>query len=164
MATLIKKHLVRPYLKDGENWVQIKKATEFVRNMNPTTEERDYISDEMPTTEVIQYKPSESFSITTYKGEADFDLFYKLYKDRAIGDDAKREMLIVSVFETGTTVDDTICYFAEKSNATITVTEFNASSSTISIDVNENGTPIKGYVTFDETTGQPTFTAGDMPA
>lgn len=164
MATLIKKHLTRPFLNDGTSqnpsWVQIKKAVEFTRSMNPTTEERDYISDEMPTTEVTQYKPSESFSITAYKGEPDFDLFYSLYKARAIGDDAKREFLLVSLFDK-VTVDTTDYYYAEKCGATITVNEFNFSDSSITIDINENGTPAIGYVTI--TDGEPSFTEGDMP-
>ena len=163
-TTLIKKHMTLPFLKDGENWVQIKKATEFTRSMNPTKEDRDYISDEMPTTEVTQYKPSESFSITTYKGEKDFDLFYSLYKKRAIGTDAQRELLLVYLFESSAVTGgtETTYYYAEKSNATITVTEFNASSSTITVDVDENGTPEIGYVEIVD--GVPTFTKGDLPS
>lgn len=162
-TTLIKKHMVRPFLYDTKKskWVQIKKATEFSRSMNPTTEERDYIADEFATTEVMAYKPSESFSITTYKGEADFDLFYELYKERATGSDAQRDFMIVSIFETGTADGETV-YYAEKTTATITVNEFNAAGSSISIDINENGTPIIGYVSISAD-GEPTFTEGELP-
>lgn len=172
MALLIKKHMIKPFLNKGTSvspdWVQIKKATEFTRTMNAVTEVRDYICDEMPTTEVTQYKPSESFSITTYKGEDDFDLFYALYKKRALGDEAKKELLLVSVFESVTTSEEidgtevsTDYYYAEKCNATITVAEFNFSSSTLTIDVAENGTPVVGYVKIVD--GKPVFTQGDMP-
>lgn len=170
---LIKKHLVKPYLNKGTseapNWVQIKKATEFTRSMNPETEERDYIADENPTTELMGYKPSEELTVTTYKGEDDFELLYQLYKDRAIGEEAKREFLLVSVFDS-TEIEDSedggekkTYYYAEKSDATVVLNEFNSSSSTLSATVYENGTSVKGYVEFGED-GAVTFTAGAMPS
>ncbi len=169
---LIKKHLVRPYLNKGTSekpeWVQIKKATEFSRSMNPETEERDYIADENPTTELMGYKPSEELSVTTYKGEDDFELLYQLYKERAIGEEAKREFLLVSVFDSVEIEDSEddgkkkTYYYAEKSDATIVLNEFNSSSSTLSATVYENGTSVKGYVEFAEN-GAVTFTAGTMP-
>jgi len=165
MATLIKKHMFRPFLNGGTasnpEWVQVKKATEFTRSMGPTTEERDYISDEAPTTEVTQYKPSETFTLTAYKGEADFELFYDLYKKRAIGDDAKKELLLVSIFDSST-VSGTTYYYAEKCTASIAVNEFNLTSSQISLNVYENGTPAIGYVTIEN--GVPSFTEGTIPA
>lgn len=170
---LIKKHLVRPYLNKGTSaapeWVQIKKATEFTRSMNPETEERDYIADENPTTELMGYKPSEDLTVTTYKGEDDFELLYKLYKERAIGEEAKREFLLVSVFDSVEITDSEdsgkkkTYYYAEKSDATIVLNEFNSSSSTLSATVYENGTSEKGYVEFAEN-GAVTFTAGAMPS
>lgn len=164
-TTLIKKHQYRPFLNKGTtalpSWVQIKKATEFTREMNPVTEERDYIADESPTTEVTQYKPSESFAITTYKGEADFDLFYELYKARATGSDAQKEFLLVSIFEQSVVGANTY-YYAEKTMATVVPQSFNASSSQLTVQVYENGTSTKGYVTLDSN-GIPTFTSGDMP-
>ncbi|UKI52766.1 MAG: hypothetical protein L6V86_06325 [Treponema sp.] len=70
---LIKKHKIGVFLNGGTSeapdWVRIKKATEFTRSMNPETEERDYIADEHPTTELMDYKPSEDLTVTTYKGE-----------------------------------------------------------------------------------------------
>lgn len=170
---LIKKHLVRPYLNKGTSavpeWVQIKKATEFSRSMNPETEERDYIADENPTTELMGYKPSEELTVTTYKGEDDFELLYQLYKDRAIGEEAKREFLLVSVFDSVEITDSEdsgkkkTYYYAEKSDATVVLNEFNSSSSTLSATVYENGTSVKGYVEFAED-GTVTFTAGAMPS
>lgn len=161
---LIKKHLIKPFLNGGTvqvpSWTQIKKATEFSRSMNPVTEERDYISDEHPTTEVMDYKPSEGLTITMYKGEEDFELLYRLYKERAIGADAQRELLIVYLFDS-VEADDTIYYYAEKTNASITVDELNSSGSTLTATVYENGTATRGYVTIVD--GSPEFTAGEMP-
>ena len=162
---LIKKHLIRPFLNKGTSelpdWVQIKKATEFTRAMNPQTEERDYIADEHPTTEVMDYKPSENLSITMYKGEPDFELFYDLYKKRAIGSEAQKEFLLVYIFDTST-VESKTYYYAEKTSASVTVEELNASGKSLACNVYENGTPVKGYVTIEA--GVPTFTEGAMPS
>ena len=162
---LIKKHLIRPFLNKGTSelpdWVQIKKATEFTRTMNPQTEERDYIADEHPTTEVMDYKPSENLSVTMYKGEPDFELFYDLYKKRAIGSEAQKEFLLVNIFDSST-VESKTYYYAEKTNASVTVEELNATGKSISCNVYENGTPVKGYVTIEN--GVPTFTEGAMPS
>lgn len=162
-TTLIKKHLTRPLInagtKENPKWVQVKKATENTRTMNPTTEERDYISDEQPTTELTGYKPSESYGVTTYKGEPDFELFYKLYKERAIGSDAKREFLYVHLFEKITVGNQTM-YYAEKTDSTIAVDDFNTVGTVIDVTVYENGTPERGYVTISES-GEVTFTANE---
>lgn len=162
---LIKKHLIRPFLNKGTSavpeWVQIKKATEFTRAMNPQTEERDYIADEHPTTVVMDYKPSVNLSVTMYKGEPDFELFYDLYKKRAIGSEAQKEFLLVNIFDSST-VKNTAYYYAEKTNASVTVEELNATGKSLSCNVYENGTPVKGYVTIEA--GVPTFTEGNMPS
>ena len=170
---LIKKHKVGVFLNGGTSeapdWVRVKKATEFTRSMNPETEERDYIADEHPTTELMDYKPSEDLTVTTYKGEKDFELLYKLYKERAVGEEAKRELLIVSIFDSVEIADTEAggvkktYYYADKTEATVALNEFNISSSTISATVYENGTSVKGYVEFGED-GAVTFTAGAMPA
>ena len=162
---LIKKHLIRPFLNKGTSelpdWVQIKKATEFTRAMKPQTEERDYIADEHPTTEVMDYKPSENLSVTMYKGEPDFELFYDLYKKRAIGSEAQKEFLLVNIFDSST-VETKTYYYAEKTNASVTVEELNATGKSLSCNIYENGTPVKGYVTIEN--GVPTFTEGAMPS
>lgn len=169
---LIKKHMVAVYVNSGDasarKWVRIQKAVEFSRSMNPETEERDYIADEHPTTELMDYKPSEELSITTYKGEEDFDLLYSLYKVRAVGDDAKKEFMLVYKFDSVDVTDSdtsttTTYYYADLSEATLVLNEFNTSSSSLSATVYENGTSTAGYVVYD-TTGEPTFTAGDMPS
>lgn len=145
---------------DAPEWVQIKKATEFSHSLNPETEERDYISDEQATTELMNYKPSMSLSVTTIAGEKDFDLFYKLYKEKATGEDAKREYLIVFVFDSSS-AGGTDYYYAYKTDATITVDEFNTVDSQITVSIYENGTPTKGYVYLED--GVPVFEEGDLP-
>ena len=165
-TTLIKKHLIRPFLNGGTSqspdWIQIKKATENTINMNPNTEDRDYISDEQPTTELISYKMGVSYGVTTYKGEPDFELFYDLYKNRYVGSDAHKELLLVYLFDKVQSGND-VMYYAQKWNSTVVVNNFNTVGSVIEVDVNANGTPVIGYVTI-AANGTVTFTEGDMPA
>ncbi len=160
MRELIKKHKFALFLEDKERWVRIHHAPEFTRSMNPVTEEYDYIGDEHPTTELMDYKPSEGVSIKTFKGDEDFELAYELLKNRSIGADAHKNVLTVYLFDSSK-VDDKEYYYAEKEDATVVVSEMNATDSSISMDINHNGTPEKGYVEIVD--GEPVFTAGDMP-
>lgn len=162
---LIKKHMVAVFVNAGDtetpDWVRICKATDFERTMNAVTEERDYIADEHPTTEVTDYKPSEGLTITTYKGEPDFEMMYKLYKKRAIGSAAQKEVMLVYLFDKVVSGGKDV-YYADKSSCTITVDSFNTSSSTMTCTVYENGTPITGSVTISPEK-KPVFTEGEMP-
>ena len=171
-TSLIKKHMIRPFLNGGTSatpsWVQIKKATENTINMNPQTEDRDYISDEQPTTELISYKMGVSYGVTTYKGEPDFELFYDLYKNRYVGSDAQKELLLVYLFDSVETTpsgeDEPVkYYYAQRWNSTIVVKDFNTTGTVINVDVNANGTPTEGYVTI-AANGEVTFTPGKMPS
>lgn len=165
-TTLVKKHLIRPFLNKGTSagpsWVQVKKATENTINMNPNTEDRDYISDEQPTTELISYKMNVSYGVTTYKGEPDFEMFYDLYKNRYVGSDAQKELLLAYLFDK-VQVGNDVMYYAQKWDSTIVVNDFNTTGTVIDVTVNANGTPTEGYITIAE--GVVTFTpkAGGLP-
>ena len=90
---------------------------------------------------------------------------YDLYKKRAIGSEAQKEFLLVNIFDSVTVEEsgeDVTYYYAEKTNASVTVEELNATGKSLSCNVYENGTPVKGYVTIAD--GVPTFTEGDMPS
>ncbi len=155
MAKLIKKHKTAVFVQGSEEkYVRIHHAPELNRQMNPQTEDYDYIGDEYATTEVTAYKPSEDFSVKTFKGYPDFDLVYAMYKARAIGADAHRRVLTVFIFDELAEGK----YYAEEEDATITVSEFNASDSSISFSVAHNGTPSIGYATIED--GVPVFTEG----
>lgn len=159
---LVRKHLIRPFLNGGTSatpsWVQIKKTVENTINMNPQTEDRNYISDEQPTTELIAYKMSVAYGVTTYKGQPDFELFYNLFKNRYVGADAQKELLLVYLFDK-VTVGDTEKYFTQKWDSTIVVNDFNTVGTTIDVTVNANGTPKVGYVTIEN--GVVTFTENE---
>lgn len=158
---LVKKHLFALFIKDGNTYVRIRKATELNRSMNPGTEEYDYIADEFPTTEVTTYKPSEPVAVKTFKGAPDFDLLYKIYKNRSIGADAHYDVLTVYMFEKST-VSGKDYFYAELEDATITIDSWDVSGTSLSANINHNGTPKKGYVEI--TDGQPSFTEGDLPS
>ena len=159
---LVKKHLFALFIKDKKTnkFIRIEKATELNRSMNPTTEEYDYIADEFPTTEITGYKPSEPVAVKTFKNHPDFDLLYDIYKSRAIGADAHYDVLTVYMFEKST-VSDVDYFYAEYEDSTITIDSWDVSGTTLTANVNHNGTPKKGYVVITE--GQPVFTEGDMP-
>lgn len=160
---LIKKHKTALFIKDVdgegvEEWVRVHHAPELVRNMNPEKEDVDYIGDEYPTTEVTGYKVGESLSVKTIKGNRDFDLVYKMYKARAVGPDAHRDVLTVSLFDE---IQEGK-YYSMVEDATITVNEYNASSSEISFDIDHNGTPTEGWTEIVD--GKPVFHAGTPEA
>ncbi len=75
--------------------------------------------------------------------------------------------MIVYIFDSKTVNDSNdgtakTYYYADKTEATLVLNEFNSSSSSLSATVYENGTATKGYVEF-ETNGSPKFTAGEIP-
>lgn len=163
--TLIKKHLLAVFINDSTtdtpDWVRIENSADFSRSLNPVTEERDYIADEHPTTELTDYKPSEGITIKMYKGSKDFDLIYKMYKKLAIGGDAHRQILRISLFD-GQTVTGTTRFYAEVNDATIVVDTANFSGSTLECTIYENGTTTTGWVEITNKT--PIFHADDTDA
>lgn len=108
----------------------------------------------------MDYKPNFSIAITTYKGESDFDMFYKKYKALAVGADAQSQCLMVNMFDSVTS-EGKECFYAEVTDVTVVMEEWNTTSSQVSGTIYENGTPKKGYVTIEA--GMPTFTEGEMP-
>lgn len=161
MATsgIVKKYKIAPFLNKGTDllpdWVRIKKSTAFDLAMNPVTQEYDYIADESPTTELMQYKPSLSQALTMYKGEADYDLIFSKFFNLSTGDDAKSKILLVFFQESsGTGVNET--FKAWQSDCVLSVTNLNGVESTITFDVAFGGTVKKGTVKI--TDGKPVFT------
>lgn len=155
---LVQSHMVIPFLNNGTKespeWIQIKKTTDFSQSLNAETEDRKYINDKIATTEVLRYKPSESINLTMYKGEEDFELFFDLYKKLPTGDDAKKQILIVFL-GADEDYDEEKQYDAQLSNCTLVMDTMDSVNSTLSVNINHNGTPEWGKVTF--TDGVPSF-------
>ncbi len=160
---MIKKHLIALFVNTSTNstpnWTRIKKSKELTLAMNPNTEEVDYIADESPTTELVNYGPAIEQPLKMIKGEPDFEFIWdKLFK-MATGNEAKVDYMIAFMFDkTGTGASAK--YKAWQGEALVSIKELNAVDSEISFDLAFGGTVKKGTVTVtgDAPDYKPTFT------
>ena len=60
-------------------WKRIDKSTIFDLQMNPEEESQDYISQEMPSTEIKNYAPSMDQEIATYKENPIYEFMQKKF-------------------------------------------------------------------------------------
>ncbi|MCR5723465.1 MAG: hypothetical protein K6G80_00085 [Treponema sp.] len=174
MSELVKKYKVAPFINTGTSaapvWTRIKKSTSFDLNLNPETQDFEYISDEIPTTELMRYKPSLSLPITMYKGEADYELAFDKFYNLKTGSDAKAELLLVFFMEKETeettTTDETSGeevtvtiskYKAWKTETVLSVQNLNSVDSTITVQTDFSGSIKRGYASKSDDTI--TFTA-----
>lgn len=95
----LKKHQFIPFINTGtpedKKWARIGKSTIFSLAFNAETGESDYIEDEAPTTEITKYVPSMDQELVTNEGDPAFDFIYTMAKKRMVGEDAKKEFLLV---------------------------------------------------------------------
>lgn len=157
MEQKIRKHQIALYINQSEteveDWLRICKSTNLTISMNPATEDVYYICDENPTTELNNYSPAIEQDITTIKGSPDYDFFFKKYFERATGENAKADFLIIYIAET----EDGTTYKASKTDATIIVNDLNANDSKLNINLAFGGKSENGTATISED-GIPTFT------
>jgi hypothetical protein len=155
-GTMIKKYHVALFVNSGTPtvpvWKRIQKSTDNTITMNAETKTFDYIVDESPTDEVDRYKPSLSQPITMYKGNEDYEFFFDKFFDQAVGDDAHAEILIVFYG-----ADVASAYKAWKSSCVLILDNMNPVESTITANINFNGTTDKGTAVV--TAGVPVFTS-----
>ncbi len=170
---MVKKHQIAPFLnkavgsdglvnKTSPDWMRICMSTAFDLNMNPETEDRDYICDEAPTTELKQYKPSFNTPLVMHKNEPDYEFIFGKFFNQDAGDKAKSELLLVFFQEPVDSADTPTHFKAWRVDCTIVLNDLNSVDSTLSFDTNFAGTVKKGYVTISE--GVPTFTEGSYSA
>ena len=166
---MVKKHQIAPFLnkavgtdglvnKTNPDWMRICMSTAFDLNMNPETEDRDYICDEAPTTELKQYKPSFNTPLVMHENEPDYGFVFGKFFNQEVGDKAKSELLLVFFQEPVDTTDTHTHFKAWRVDCTIILNDLNSVDSTLSFDTNFAGTVKKGYVTI--AAGVPTFTEG----
>lgn len=67
------------------DWQRIDRSTIFDLNVNPTSEEFDYISYETPITEVTGYAPEMEQEVALYEGNPIFDYMFGLFYDLPVG-------------------------------------------------------------------------------
>ena len=170
---MVKKHQIAPFLnkavgsdglvnKTSPDWMRICMSTAFDLNMNPETEDRDYICDENPTTELKNYKPSFNTPLVMHKNEPDYEFIFGKFFNQDTGDKAKGELLLVFFQEPVDTADTHTHFKAWRVDCTIILNDLNSVDSTLSFDTNFAGTVKKGYVTIADSV--PTFTEGTYSA
>lgn len=170
---MVKKHQIAPFLnkavgsdglvnKTSPDWMRICMSPAFDLNMNPETEDRDYICDENPTTELKNYKPSFNTPLVMHKNEPDYEFIFGKFFAQDTGDKAKSELLLVFFQEPVDTADTHTHFKAWRVDCTIILNDLNSVDSTLSFDTNFAGTIKKGYVTISDNV--PTFTEGTYSA
>lgn len=82
-----------------EDWVRVEKSTSFDYALNPTTSQRDYITDQNPTTEVDGYTPALNQAVTMFKGNPDYELLFPVAYGLKTGDEVKHNVLVVFMQE-----------------------------------------------------------------
>lgn len=169
---MVKKHQIAPYLnsavgteglvdKTNPTWTRIKKTASFDLNMNPETQEFDYIADEAPTTELERFNPSFNTPLVMYEGEPDYEFIFGKFFNLAAGEKSKSELLLVFFQEPVDTTAATHTHFAAwRVDCSIVPNDLNSVDGTLTFDTNFNGTVKKGYVTMSGTPAEPTFTEG----
>lgn len=155
-GTMVKKFHVALFINTGTTlvpiWTRIQKSTDNTIAMNAETKTFDYIDDESPTDEVDRYKPSLSQPLTMYKGNPDYEFFFDKFFAQATGDDAHAQILIVFY-----AADVASAYKAWKSDCVLVLDNMNPVESTITANINFNGTTDKGTAVV--TAGVPVFTS-----
>ncbi len=125
--------------KDGADydWARIGKSTIFDLVLNANTQTNDYIEDEMPTDELLYYKPTISQELATIKGDKAFDAMYDDLYNLPVGEDAKKKVLLVFAGNIGTA--DAPKYKAWLVNATSIIKNLNTVDEKILFDLNFGG-------------------------
>lgn len=136
-----------------ESWARIGKSTIFDLVLNAQTEDNDFIEDEMPTTDVMYYKPELAQELQCNKGDEVFDYLYDMFYSLPTGEDVKKNLLIVFAGNVGT--EDAPKFNAWNTTSTLILDHFDSVAEKIyfkfSITKIERGT-------CTVSNGAPTFT------
>lgn len=152
--TNVKRSLMRHFLNIGTaaapQWALIGNGvSELTIAYNPSSEDHAYIHEDTPTTDLDSYKPSFPVSMVAKKGEPVFDYVDGKRIARAVGENAKTEILTVYLYKDASTG----AYPAEKSSCTVQIDNFGgegAKNATINYTISMNGDPVHG--TFNPST------------
>lgn len=134
-------------------WARIGKSTVFDLVLNAQTEDNDFIQDEMPTTDVMYYKPELSEELQCNKGDPAFDYLYDMFYNLPTGEEVKKNLLIVFDGNTGT--DEEPVFKAWNTQSTLILDHFDAVAEKIYFKFNINSIE-RGTATV--TGGKPTYT------
>lgn len=152
----LKKHKTIPFLNISQTtvveWARIGKSTVFDLTLNAQTEDNDFIESEMPTTDVMYYKPELSQELQSNKGDPAFDFLYEMFFNLPTGEDVKKQLLIVFAGNIGT--EDTPKFKSWNTISTLVLDHFDSVAEKIyfSFKINEIE---RGTCTVED--GKPTF-------
>lgn len=136
---------------NGENWTpqytRIDKSTIFALALNPQTNTVNYISQELPSTEVDHYEPSLPQEIALYKGNPMYDYMIGLMLSLPVGN----ACVIPVLLRLG---EDNKAWLIKKT--TIVFGELNSVDGKLTFTLNFGGDIEKG--TIANANGVPTFT------
>lgn len=154
-AGLIKKNRIALFLKDEATttYNRICKSQELSIAMNPETEDYNFICKEMPETVLKYYKPSISQNLVMFKDEPVFEELFDMWYNLATDDDAKRDVMIVYMFD-GDNVDGYKAWSI--ADSTIVFDEMACTDNTLNFNINFGGVIKLGTAII--TDGHPTFT------
>ncbi len=140
---------------DEKEWARIGKSTIFDLVLNAQTEDNDFIEDEMPTTDVMYYKPELAQELQANKGDPAFDYLYDMFFNLPTGEDVKKNLLIVFAGNIGT--ESAPKFRAWDTTSTLILDHFDSVAEKIYFKFSI-GKKDKGTCTV--TSGVPTFTLG----
>ena len=153
----LKKHRTMLFIddksKDAANWLRIGKSTVYDLVLNAQAEENNFIEDEMPSTDITNYKPEISQELQCNKGDPAFDYIYGMFYNLPTGEDVKIPALFVFDGNEGT--EDAPEFKAWNTISTITLDHFDSVAEKIYFKLNINSIE-RGTVKV--TAGNPVYT------
>lgn len=153
----LKKHRTMLFIddksKDTDNWLRIGKSTVYDLVLNAQTEENNFIGEEMPSTDITNYKPEISQELQCNKGDPAFDYIYDMFYNLPTGEDVKIPALFVFDGNDGT--EDDPEFKAWNTISTITLDHFDSVAEKIYFKLNINSIE-RGTVKV--TAGKPVYT------
>ena len=149
--TKLKKTQFIPFINTSStstaSWARIAKSTIFDLAANPHSESVDYISTEVPVTEITGYEPSMEQELALYEGDPAYDFLFDMFYNLPTGSEAVVQVLMCF----GGT--DTLAW---RNNATITLGSLNTVDGKLTFTINFGGEIERG--TYAISDGAPTFT------
>ena len=147
---IIKRNKVALFLDVDETgskptFKRVCRSTELTIETNPETEDYFWICDEIPSTELLYFKPSIEQTITMYKGDAVFDYVYKKFKNL---DPSNVSGTAIVGFLWDATEESK--FAAWKVPITLIPTTLNAVESSITCDIQFGGQIEQGTITTDD--------------
>ena len=162
MPSLVKRTEIVAYLNTtpseaSESWGLVgNKTTTLSYSYNPQTTTEQYVVDDVASTTLDGYQLAIDGEMKCYFGDAVYDFINGLRYNMSIGDQAVTKVLLIDKYDKSSGDNS---FKAQVFECTVSANEYGGDGGetpTISYNINVNGNPTQGSVTF---TGKvPTFT------